>query len=93
MSMIVDVVMQHLLSKDVLYQPMKVRGAIPGAQQQTCMCTDRGIHDSTTWMAGHSCVRRHSQSWCVRIHTHNVTGMWHVWLTAGPCVLHLSCRR
>jgi hypothetical protein len=27
MNMIVDVVMQHLLSKDVLYQPMKVTGA------------------------------------------------------------------
>ncbi len=30
MNMIVDVVMQHLLSKDVLYQPMKVR------QQLSC---------------------------------------------------------
>jgi hypothetical protein len=35
MSMIVDVVMQHLLSKDVLYQPMKVRHQ----QQQQMSCT------------------------------------------------------
>jgi len=28
MNLIVDTVMQHLLSKDVLYQPMKVRGGV-----------------------------------------------------------------
>jgi hypothetical protein len=42
MSAIVDVVMQHLLSKDVLYQPMKV-----GTQQQATVQLDACVYNVT----------------------------------------------
>jgi hypothetical protein len=51
MSMVVDVVMQHLLSKEVLYQPMKVGGA---AGRQGCgpvvgMAGGRGVLVRCAW--------------------------------------------
>jgi hypothetical protein len=42
MSAIVDVVMQHLLSKDVLYQPMKV-----GTQQEATVQHDACVYNVT----------------------------------------------